>query len=73
MYIHGGVAPEVIQPFGEAWATFSSCKPLVTERRLELTFQYTETLGNAPWQWWGSGWGAASSGQRAAGGEWFKI
>ena len=31
MYVHGGVAPGVIQPLSEAWATFSSCKPLVTE------------------------------------------
>ena len=68
MYVHGGVAPEVIQPFGEAWATFSSCKPLVTERRLELTFQYAETLENAPWQWQGSGRGAAGSRQRAGNG-----
>ena len=51
MYVHGEVAPGVIRPFNKAWATFSSCQPMVTEQRLELTFQYAETLENAPWQW----------------------
>ena len=47
MYVHGEVAPGVIRPFSEAWATFSSCKPLVTEQQLELTFQYAKNLENA--------------------------
>ena len=71
MYLHGRVAPGVIQPFSEAWTTFSSCKPLVTERRLELTFQYSENLQNVHVAMVGQ-W-AGCSGQQAAGGAWFKI
>ena len=66
MYVHGKVAPGVIRPFYEAWATFSSCKPFVTERQLELTFQYAKNLKNAHMAMGGQ-W-VGHSGQRAAGG-----
>jgi hypothetical protein len=50
----------------QAWATFSSCKPFVTERRLKiilhLPFSRLKTLKMHTWQW-----GAAGGAQQAVG------